>query len=155
MRVGGPAHLILGRVAIHCRLPFVQGRKDVGSQMQAVAFTRPTSVICSPLALDSDEVDAAARAAGPISGQAAISDLLRFYFAERNGLAVFARLAISTRHRLAAIRSARQALIDAIAVGMIFHDKDFGLRTGRSRQSQKDNQSWGDEHTHGKSGSKR
>ena len=50
---------------------------------------------------------------------------------------------------LAAIRAARQALIDAVAVGLVFHNEDPRFGTGRLCHSNKNEDRWeGDEFTH-------
>jgi len=83
------------------------------------------------------KVDAAARVCvtGVRRRGSAAGDLVRLGLAERQHLAVFARLAVGARHRLAAIRPARQTLIDAVAVGLIFHNEDLGFGAGREGQT--------------------
>src|SRR5215813_949869 len=92
----------------------------------------------SPLAFDRDEIDATDGAAGRVTGRSAPGDLVRLGLAERHRLAVSARLAVGACHRLAAIGPAGQALIDAVTVGLVFHNEDPGFGAGRERQSGKD-----------------
>src|ERR1700730_14011041 len=108
---------------------------------------------CSAHALDGHVFRAYAVAAARLDAGAASGDLLGIDFAERCRLAEFAGLAIGTRHRLAAIRSARQALVDAIAVALVLDDENPGFGAGLYGSEQQGNDRCRDcEDTHGDAG---
>ena len=109
--------------------------------------TLPEHALAS--AFDGD-VFAAPAGAAACFDVAAGGELVGIDSAERCSLGVFARLAIGACRGPAAVRAAREAMVDAIVIAMVFDDKDPGLGAGCNRSGKRQDHCDEDGHVRGR-----